>query len=127
LWCDGELYDLKDWVIMPNHGHVSYGNGELPPTEIAGKIKGFTSWKIGKEFPHLKGKIWQENTFDRYIRDAHHDFVVRHYFWFNPVRAGLVDDPWDWEWSSIHDTDFSEQKLRRWFEKHRDVFWDCWL
>ncbi len=126
LHCDGQYYDLKNWVIMPNHVHIDYANGTLSPTELGGKLKGFTSWKIGRKFPELAGPIWQKGTFDRFIRDGAHAFFVQNYFWFNPVRAGLAEHPWNWEWSSIHDSKFDKEVLRRWFERHRDTFWDSW-
>ena len=124
LWCDGKKYDLKDWVIMPNHAHVSYNNGRKKPTRLTGEIKTFTTNQILKTCDDLEAPIWQAGTFDRYIRDGVHDFNVQRYIWFNPVRAGLVEDPWDWEYSSIHDSKFDEDELRKWFEQHQDGFWD---
>ncbi|MFP4600833.1 MAG: transposase [Persicimonas sp.] len=123
LWSDGKKYDLKDWIIMPNHAHVSYDNGRKKPTRVAGEIKSFTSNEILKVCDDQEAPIWLPGTFDRYIRDAAHDFNVQCYIWFNPVRAGLVDDPWEWEYSSIHDSPFDQDELRRWFEKNKDGFW----
>ncbi|MFP4598139.1 MAG: transposase, partial [Persicimonas sp.] len=97
LWCDGKKYDLKDWVIMSNHAHMSYFNGRKPPTRVAGEIKSFTTNEIIKTCDDIDAPIWLPGTFDRYIRGGRHDFNVQRYIWFNPVRAGLVDDPWDWE------------------------------
>jgi putative DNA methylase len=124
LWCDGRKYDLKDWVVMPNHAHVSYLNGRKIPTRVAGEIKSFTAKEIIKVSEDVEAPVWMPGTFDRYIRDEVHDFNVQRYIWFNPVRAGLVEDPWDWEFSSIHDSPFDKEELRRWFEQNKDGFWD---
>ncbi len=125
LWCDGRKYDLVDWVIMPNHAHVSYDHGRKKPTRIAGEIKSFTAHEIVRACDDVEAPVWLSGTFDRYVRNELHDFNVQRYIWFNPVRAGLVDEPWDWEFSSIHDSKFDKDELRRWFEAHRDGFWNC--
>jgi putative DNA methylase len=38
--------------------------------------------------------------FDRFIRDEKHLAAVREYIRNNPVKAGLVEKPGDWKWSS---------------------------
>jgi REP element-mobilizing transposase RayT len=125
LWSDGKKYDLRDWVVMPNHAHVSYDKGRKRPTTLVGEIKSFTASKLIDKFDDVEAPVWLPGTFDRYIRDGAHAFNVQRYIWFNPVRAGLVDDPWDWEFSSIHDSVFDKDELRRWFEEHQDGFWSC--
>lgn len=126
LWSDGRRFDLKEWVIMPNHVHISYTNAPEPPTITAGKIKSFTANRLADEFDDVDGQVWQRGVFDRYIRGERHAFNLSNYFWFNPVRAGLAESPFDWEFSSIHDSPFEEEELRRWFERHREHFWECW-
>lgn len=47
------------------------------------------------------GTIWQKRYYDHVIRDDQ-DFV-RHveYIHYNPVKHGLVTNPFDWEYSSL--------------------------
>jgi putative transposase len=46
--------------------------------------------------------LWQRRFWEHVIRDDG-DFA-RHvdYIHYNPVKHGLVADPFDWQWSSIH-------------------------
>jgi len=47
-------------------------------------------------------KIWQNRFWERLIRDE--DDLTAHidYIHYNPVKHGYVDNPVDWEFSSIH-------------------------
>lgn len=49
-----------------------------------------------------KGKIWQNRFWDHIIRDQ--DDMNRHldYIHYNPVKHGLVDDPFLYEYSSLN-------------------------
>jgi len=48
------------------------------------------------------GTFWEEDYFDRYIRDEDHYRRVVRYIEKNPVKAGLVDLATEWPWSSGH-------------------------
>ena len=119
-----DRYKLVDWVIMPNHVHVVYDH----PTESVGKIvedwKGYTASEINKLLGR-KGSFWKTDYFDRYARDEHHFSNMQFYTILNPVRAGLVSDPFDWPFSSVHDypPDFKED-LRRWYRVWKERYWD---
>ena len=47
-----------------------------------------------------RGKLWQDDYWDRYIRDEAHYRKVVHYIESNPVKAGLVKTPEQWPFSS---------------------------
>lgn len=93
-------YDLLSWVVMPNHVHAV-----LTPCpgvrlgRIVQALKGVTSKRIGALLG-LEGRLWQPDYFDRVVRDdGHRDRLARYLEW-NPVKAGLCDDPKHWAWSS---------------------------
>ena len=46
-----------------------------------------------------KGHLWQ-GRFYSCVLDEHHTLAAIRYIERNPVRARLVDKPWEWEWSS---------------------------
>jgi len=46
------------------------------------------------------GQFWQEDYFDRFIRDMKHFESAKQYIRENPVTAGLVKLPEDWPYSS---------------------------
>ena len=47
-----------------------------------------------------RGKFWQEDYWDRYVRDEEHLQKIIHYIEWNPVKAGLVKSPEQWPFSS---------------------------
>jgi len=99
---EGEKYSLISWVIMPNHVHIllkPFENEELG--KIMHSIKSFTAHGanilLGK-----KGKFWQAETFDRYIRNSDHFVNVVRYIEHNPVKARLCTAPQEWRFSSAY-------------------------
>jgi REP element-mobilizing transposase RayT len=85
---------------MPNHVHLLVKPRESHGlAEIVKGWKAFTARAINALYG-TKGRVWQVEYWDRYIRDAgHYDSVVA-YIHENPVKAGLVATAGDWEWSS---------------------------
>jgi hypothetical protein len=45
----------------------------------------------------VRGSIWQDESWDRIIRDQKELDEKLHYMLYNPVRKGLVEDPWEWD------------------------------
>ena len=125
---EGDRYTLHDWVVMPNHVHVSYGDPTEPMGRIVGDWKSYTSSAIQKfvELPD-EHPFWQRGYYDRYLRDRFHFFNVRCYIWLNPVKAGFVDHPFDWPYSSIHRYREIglEDSLRTWFRDWERDFWEA--
>ena len=46
-----------------------------------------------------RGHLWQ-GRFYSCVLDSNHFIAAAKYVERNPVRAGLVENPWEWEWSS---------------------------
>ncbi len=122
---DGDRYTLVDWVVMPNHIHFVYDNPTVPVGKICEDLKGYTASAINKVLGR-SGKLWQRDYFDRYARDEGHLSNMCFYTVLNPVHAGLVDDPLDWPYSSVHDypPKFKDD-LRRWYRAWRRRFWNA--
>jgi len=100
LFHHGRKYDLRAWVIMPNHGHVMLTprKGQHLPS-VMHSIKSFTATAANKVIGR-SGQFWQHESFDRYIRNNRHYAAVVRYIENNPVKAGLCAKPEDWRWSS---------------------------
>jgi putative DNA methylase len=100
LHFDGEHHRLISWVIMPNHIHVL-----LKPREghelsaIMHSIKSYSASKANKLLGR-KGRFWQMDYFDRFIRNHEHFENTVNYIEMNPVKAGLCKRPEDWEFGS---------------------------
>jgi len=109
------------FVLMPDHVHL------LVQFQEAGRISSFLrEWKHQtsfharktiKEFlPRLSEKLpegdpfWQRRSYDFPIESAEKYREKLEYVHLNPVRAGLVERPIDWKWSSA-----------RWYELRQFV------
>jgi REP element-mobilizing transposase RayT len=100
---DGQRYELRSWVIMPNHVHVVVW--PMPGYSLSGILhswKSFTAHKICKRLPKKVVPFWQSESFDHLIRDEEDLHRCCHYTLMNPVNAGLCARPEDWQWSSGH-------------------------
>ena len=120
-------FKLYAYVIMPSHVHlVLLPTDDMRIGSVIGEIKSLSA----REMLPLLGKL---GIYDIELLRARRDNVLRFAFWQrrcydhncrtmdivlekirychnNPVRAGLVDDPSEWKWSSCsfytgqHDT-----------------------
>lgn len=100
LWHhDGVKYRLLAWVIMPNHVHALIEVWQAPMRKILQGWKGYTSKEANRILNHA-GTFWEDDYFDRYIRDEEHLTRVVHYIENNPVKAHLVRSADEWLWSS---------------------------
>jgi putative transposase len=100
---DGDRYLLGSCVVMPNHVHVIVR--PLNPRtydleDILQSWKGYTARRINSLL-HRTGTFWQEECYDRIIRDEEHLYRCIQYIARNPIKAGirLTVQPWvrqDW-------------------------------
>jgi REP element-mobilizing transposase RayT len=95
----GQRYDLRAWVVMPNHVHVLFKVDTTPMSQIVKGWKSCTS-RDANRILFRRGQFWEEDYWDTFMRDAEHEAKTRRYIETNPAKAGLVRDPKDWRWSS---------------------------
>lgn len=88
---DDDRYELDCYVIMPNHAHVVLRplRPEYPVEEIVGSWKKYSAKQINRVLGQ-NGELWQEETYDRIIRDEEHLWRVIQYIGSNSERAGLL-------------------------------------
>ncbi|HKS26666.1 MAG TPA: transposase [Pyrinomonadaceae bacterium] len=100
LYLDGERYRLLAWVIMPNHVHslLTPFSGQ-PLSSILHSLKSYTAQQANK-YLRRRGRFWQEDYFDRFIRNDKHLAKAITYIENNPVKAGLCRDARDWPFGS---------------------------
>jgi REP element-mobilizing transposase RayT len=87
---DGERYELYCHVVMPNHVHLIVRPlipDTYPLERILQSWKTFTSREINRLFGR-EGRLWQEENFDRIIRDEEHLYRVIQYIGHNPAKGG---------------------------------------
>jgi REP element-mobilizing transposase RayT len=97
---DGTRYRLLAWCVMPNHVHSLI---EMVEGHSLGGI--LHSWKsyTAKQANRIlgrSGQFWDEDYYDRYIRDDDHLRIAIEYIEQNPVKARLVTDARQCKYSS---------------------------
>ena len=109
LYFDGARYLLHSWVIMPNHVHALLTPAEsFSLTQILHSWKSFTA-KVANRVLGQSGRFWQEDYFDRYMRDDRHYFAAIEYIELNPVGAGLCERKEDWKFGSARRREETEE------------------
>lgn len=85
-------YELGAYVVMPNHLHAVLRplDPETHSLEsILGSWKRFISRRINYSTAKSSGNLWQQESFDRIIRDEEHLWRTIQYIGRNPELAGL--------------------------------------
>lgn len=102
---NGCQYHLGAYVIMPNHVHALIRPFRGHPLEQVLRRRKQWSARMINQVSRRKGPLWQEESFDRIIRDSEHLWKALQYIGRNPARAGLGDDRtarWvDPDWSKL--------------------------
>lgn len=99
-------YDLRAWVIMPNHVHLMFLAQDEPMGRLVKAWKGYTAKAVNKILGK-KGQFWQEAYWDTFMPDSEHELKTRRYIENNPVKAGLAATASEWPWSSARFRDNS--------------------
>ena len=97
----GTAYQLRAWVIMPNHVHAVVEVWDVPLAKLLNVWKG-KSARVANRLLHRTGRFWQPDYFDTLIRNEAHLCQAVRYVESNPVKARLVREAADWPWSSAH-------------------------
>jgi REP element-mobilizing transposase RayT len=116
--------ELYCWCIMPSHMHLIFRAKEQNPSELLGRFKEYTSKAIRKEIashPSESRREWLLWMMERAA--ANNSSVSKYQFWqhhnrpielwtsdiieqkvlyihYNPVKAGFVEAPEHWRYSS---------------------------
>jgi len=61
-------------------------------------VKGYSAHAINQQLGR-KGPVWQRGFYDRIIRSETDLEEKVRYLWENPLRAGLTEDPAQYEYS----------------------------
>jgi REP-associated tyrosine transposase len=88
---DGERYELGCYVVMPNHVHAvirPFHPTDDPLERILQSRKRQMSRDINRILGRC-GPLWQDESFDRIIRDEEHLYRCIQYIGQNPGKAGL--------------------------------------
>jgi REP element-mobilizing transposase RayT len=83
---------------MPDHVHLLFTPHEdWSVAKIMRRVKGNSARLINKA-AGTRGAVWQDESFDRTLRSDEDVWKKGEYIAANPVRAGLVTKPEDYQW-----------------------------
>jgi putative transposase len=97
-------YELRAWIIMPNHCHIVVDVWEKPLSRLIKKWKGSTATAANRLLGR-SGHFWQEDYWDTLIKGEKHLLQAIRYVENNPTKAKLVLDPKEWRWGSARRKD----------------------
>jgi REP element-mobilizing transposase RayT len=89
---DRKRYELGAYVVMTNHVHVivrPLACMEHPLEKIIGSWKQYSGKRINAR-RETKGDLWQQESYDRIVRDEEHLHRCLQYIGRNPAKAGLT-------------------------------------
>jgi REP element-mobilizing transposase RayT len=88
------LFDLSAWVIMSNHVHILL-QPHKKPAEIMCTLKSASAREANRILGRSGEAFWQRESYDRWVRNKAEFDKIIHYIEWNPVTAGLVNQPED--------------------------------
>lgn len=100
-WCKKFKVEIWAYCLMPNHVHII----AVPESEeglrsaIGEAHRRYTRHVNFRE--GWRGHLWQ-GRFSSYPMDESYLLAAVRYVEINPVRAGLVKEPWSYLWCSAH-------------------------
>lgn len=111
---DGQRYELRAWVVMPNHVHaVVWPKPPHTLSRILHSWKSFTATEANRILGRRGKPFWQKEAYDHLVRDDTDLARCCEYTTMNPVNAGLCGRPEDWKWSSRFQAPETRGKMPR--------------
>jgi len=103
-----KYWDAQKWqvfaaVVLADHVHVlaqtlpNPQGGAFDLAEILHSIKSFSAQRINQH-RNFQGSLWQDERYDRIVRDEAEFLEKWNYIRNNPVKAGLAATPEDYPW-----------------------------
>ena len=96
---DLRAYRLHAFVVMPNHVHLLM-TPLVEVSKVMQSLKRFTAREANRMLGLTGQTFWQDESYDRLVRNGTEFERIVHYIEWNPVTAGLAATPEDFPWSS---------------------------
>ena len=93
-------YQLHHFVVMPNHVHMLV-TPCVPVPRLMQSLKRFTAREANRILGLTGKPFWEEESYDRLVRDGEEFARISRYIAMNPVQAGLAAEPEQYAWSSF--------------------------
>lgn len=108
LFFHGDRYEMRAWVVMPNHVHALVKVNQVSMSDILESWKSYTAKEANKLLGR-QGRFWQPDYWDTHTRDEEQERKSIRYIENNPTKAHLVREPREWPWSSARFRDEYER------------------
>ncbi len=124
---DNQRWLIHAAVIMANYVHAVVSplekeNGSWWDLSIVlHSVKSFSANAMNKAVKRVGESVWQSETYDRIIRDEADFFDTLQYIAHNPVKAGLVEECFDYEWFYLRDDGWLDVTPTGWKPAPRGV------
>jgi REP element-mobilizing transposase RayT len=92
-------FRLHSYVVMSNHVHVLV-TPTVPVSKLMQSLKRYTALQANRILGLTGKPFWQDESYDRVVRDAIEFQRIARYIEMNPVQAGLASTPGEFPWSS---------------------------
>ena len=93
-------YLLHAWVVMPNHVPILL-TPRIEPSVALRQLKGASAREANKLLGLTGQPFWQDESYDRLVRNREEFERIENYILQNPVRAGLAQSAEEYPWSSV--------------------------
>jgi REP element-mobilizing transposase RayT len=100
---DNRKWNVYAAVVLPDHVHILAqtlirpAGGFFDLAEILHSVKSFSAQKISRQ-RGVQGAIWQDERYDRIVRDEAEFLEKWQYIRNNPVKEGLAPSPEEYPW-----------------------------
>ena len=95
---DLHRFTVLAWCFMSNHYHLVLRTGDVPLWRTMARIQGRFAREFNRRHRYL-GRLWQSRYKARVVDSERYYKRLVAYVHLNPVAAGVVTDPSNWEWS----------------------------
>jgi REP element-mobilizing transposase RayT len=92
-------YALHAFVVMANHVHLLI-TPNVPVSKLTQSLKRATARDANRMLGATGQPFWQDESYDRWVRDGREFERIASYIENNPVNAGLCASPEEFCWSS---------------------------
>lgn len=92
-------YELHAYAVMPNHVHLLI-RPLVQVSQLTQSLKRFTATQGNRMLGRTGEPFWQDESYDRLVRNDEEFRTIAHYIEMNPVNAGLATAPEEFLWSS---------------------------
>lgn len=95
-------HSIYAYCLMPNHFHISIQTRKIPISKIMSSLATSYSMYFNRTYNHF-GSVFQNRFKSILVENDAYFLKLSQYIYLNPVKAGIVNDPLLYQYSSIRE------------------------